>query len=335
MHGPGAGNIAYDAPNGVDVIQFSNLSPVTDTVPSPTFFFFVPVNAQTVNITGGPSGTTEINDGGTGTFELVDFANKTFVDADVDNADATTTIDLASASAGLAALEVDSKGLGGNDTIDVQATPHGVTTTTDTGSFSGSNSYTNIGDNGVLTHILGNVSALSTSTFALTNTLTIDDSASPSPQTYTISGSTVTATSFPATISFLPTGQGGFQTLFLKTSGGATANLNGPAQSGASAYNLSGGTGLGANTLNVSSNVSDLDYSTAGTLTFGAGEPTLDYTNFGTINVTKPATPPVGTAARRLTRPARADPEQRRCGHLHGARPRKRHHWLYRVDQLG
>jgi uncharacterized protein (TIGR03118 family) len=297
MSGPGAGNIAYDAPNGVDVIEFSNLSPVTDTVPSPTFSFFVPVNAQTVNITGGPSGTTEINDGGTGTFELVDLANKTSVTAYVENAGATTTIDLASASAGLAALAVNSEGLGGNDTIDVQATPHGVTTTTDTGSHSGSNSYTNIGDNGVLTHILGNVSALSTSTFAPTNTLTIDDSASPSPQTYTISGSTVTATSFPATISFLPAGQGGFQTLLLKTSGGATVNLNGPAQSGASAYDLTGGIGFGANTLKVSSNVSELDYSTAGTLSFGTNEPTISYTNFATINVTKPATAPVGSAA--------------------------------------
>ena len=264
-----------------------NLSPVTDTVPSPTFIFDAPAAATTVNVVNGPSTTTEINDGGTGAFELIDFANKTAATVNVNNAGATTTVDTTTASAGLSSLFVNSGA--GTDTIDVQATPTGVTTTTDTGSVTGST--TSIGLNHLLTSILGPVVVQSTG--GTTNTLTVDDSAETVPTTYTLSGSVITATSFPTTITLAGTG---ITTLNLDSSGDSTVNLDQLAQGGVTTYNFTGATPLGANTLNVTSNVATLDYSTAGTLTFGAGEPTINYTNFPTVNVTKLATAPVGTA---------------------------------------
>ena len=88
--GAGAGTITYtDSTHSNVPITFSNLSPVNDTVPSPTFIFDAPAASTTVNIVNGPIvGTTQtdqINDGGTGTFELVNFGNKTAATANVNN----------------------------------------------------------------------------------------------------------------------------------------------------------------------------------------------------------------------------------------------------------
>src|SRR5262249_14592885 len=110
--------------------------------------------------------------------------------------------------------------------------------------------------------------------------------------TYTIAGSKVTATSFPAVVDF---SGGGIAKMDLLASGGATVNLDGLSQSGVTTYNFTGGTPPTNNTLNVPSGVATLDFATAGTLTFGAGQPTVNYTNFATVNVTKPAASPVGT----------------------------------------
>ncbi len=100
--GAHSGTISYsDSVHSSVAITFSNLTPVTDTVPSPSFFFIAasPSNTgTTVNIVNGPvvgvTQTTEINDGGTGTFELIDFANKTTVTTAEDNSGATTTINV-------------------------------------------------------------------------------------------------------------------------------------------------------------------------------------------------------------------------------------------------
>jgi hypothetical protein len=289
--GAGAGTITYSDSSKSNVpITFSNLSPVTDTVPSPTFIFTAPGGATTVNVVNGPAGTTQINDGGTGAFELFNFSNKTAATVNVNNAGATTTVDTTTASAGLSSLHVFSGA--GTDTIDVQATPSGVTTTTDTGSPSGSN--TNVGLNHLLTSIKGPVVVQSTGG---ANTLTVDDSAETVPTSYTLASSVITATSFPTAISFAG---GGFTTLNLDSSGSSTVNLTGPAQSGVTTYNITGGTTLGANTLNINSNQATLTYSSTGTLTgtlgFGSGQPAINYTTFTTINVTKPATAPIGTA---------------------------------------
>ena len=192
--GAGAGTITYsDSANSNVPITFTNLAPVTDTVPSPSFLFTAPGGATTVNVVDGPASTTEINDGGTGQFELIDFANKAAATVNVNNAGATTTVDTTTASAGLTSLHVFSQAA--TRTIDVEATPSGVTTTTDTGSPSGGN--TDVGLNGLLTSIKGPLIVQSTGG---TNTLTVNDSAETVPTSYTIAGSTLVATSFPTTI---------------------------------------------------------------------------------------------------------------------------------------
>ncbi len=284
--GAGAGTITYsDSANSNVPITFTNLAPVTDTVPSPSFLFTAPGGATTVNVVDGPASTTEINDGGTGQFELIDFANKAAATVNVNNAGATTTVDTTTASAGLTSLHVFSQAA--TRTIDVEATPSGVTTTTDTGSPSGGN--TDVGLNGLLTSIKGPLIVQSTGG---TNTLTVNDSAETVPTSYTIAGSTLVATSFPTTIA-LGTG---ITTLNLDSSGASTVDLSGLTQGAVTAFSFTGGTALGANTLNVTSAVATLNDGTAGTLTFGAGQPTVNYTNFATVNITKLATAPVGTA---------------------------------------
>ena len=89
--GAGAGTITYsDSTHSNVPITFSNLSPMTDTVPSPTFIFTAPAAAttrstsSTARSSAAPQ-TDQINDGGTGTFELINFANKTAVTANVHN----------------------------------------------------------------------------------------------------------------------------------------------------------------------------------------------------------------------------------------------------------
>src|SRR5438094_617969 len=51
----------------------------------------------------------------------------------------------------------------------------------------------------------------------------------------------------------------------------------------------------GALTYDGTASAGDLNFATAGMLTFGAGQPTINYSNVQTVNVTKPASPPVGT----------------------------------------
>ncbi len=104
--GVGAGSITY---NGTTTITFSNLSPVDDTVSSPTFTFNAPSGATTVNVNTGPIvggvQTDQINDGGTGEFELINFGNKTVATVNVPASGATTTLNYPTAAAGLTALE--------------------------------------------------------------------------------------------------------------------------------------------------------------------------------------------------------------------------------------
>lgn len=284
---PGAGTITYSDSTSSNVpIAFSNLSPVTDTVPSPTYIFNAPPGATTVNVVDAATpGQTEINAGTTGAFEKVDFAGKTAVTVNANNAGATTTVDFTSPSPSMAQLFVDSGA--GNENINLEATPAGVTTTTDTGSPSGST--TSIGLAGKLSSIRGPLVVQSTGSTA--STLSVDDSAQAVPTSYTISNSTLTATSFPTTIS-IGTGFGPFN---LKSSGGSIVNLDQLSQSGIGTFNFTGVSPIGANTLNVTSNVATLNYGTAGVLTFGAGEPTINYSAFPTVNVTKLATAPAGT----------------------------------------
>ena len=290
--GAGAGTITYSDSSQSNVpIAFSNLSPITDTVPSPTFGFDAPSIATTVQFNTGPivggAQTDQINDGGTGTFELVNFAKKTAVTLNVSNVGATTTLNYPSPAEGLTTLDVDSGA--GSETVDVQTSAAGVTTTVDTGAVSGS--QINVGLGGSLAAINGPVFARSTGG---SNTLALDDSSEGTGNRYTIAGSRVTASTFASFVDFSGVG---ITTLDLTSPGaGDTFDFTGPVQSDVTTYNFSADSGPGPNTLNVTSSVSDVGYSTPGVLTFGTGEPVVNYTNFQTINITKPASPPVGTA---------------------------------------
>jgi hypothetical protein len=277
--GAGAGTITYSNSTHTAVpISFSNLSPVDDTFSSPTFTFDAPAASTTVNIGIGPivdaTQTDQINDGGTGTFELINFGNKTAVTANVDNSGATTTVETTTAAAGLSTLLVNSGA--GSDTIDVKSTPSSVTTTTDMGS--GTGSTTNIGDAGVLTHILGAVNVQSTGG---SNTLNLDDAAEATAETYTIGGDsttgTVTGTSFTGPINFTS----GITTLGLFSAGDRDkVDFTGPVLGDVSTDNFNADSGPGPNTLNITSSVAHLTYTSSGVLGFGTGAPVINYTNF-------------------------------------------------------
>ena len=222
--GAGAGTITYsDSTNSNVPVSFTNLSPVNDTIPSPTFIFTAPAGATTVNVNTGPIlgvQTDQINDGGTAQFELINFANKTAVTVNVPAASATTTLNIPTVAAGLSTLNVVS-GAGG-ETVNVQAIPAGINVDVNTGSVSGST--TNVGLAGSLAAILSPVLVQSTGG---TNTLAIDDSGEASGHTYTIAGSSVTAArrSSPPIVDF----GAGITTLDLTSAGlGDTVQLHRP-----------------------------------------------------------------------------------------------------------
>jgi hypothetical protein len=251
--GAGAGTITYsDASNSSVPITFSNLSPITDTVASPTFIFDAPAAATTVNVVNGPNvggtQTDEINDGGSGAFELIDFGNKTDATVNINNAGATTTTDVTTAAAGLASLFVNSGA--GSDTVDVQATPSGVVTTVDTGSVAGSS--INVGLAGSLSSISGVVVAQATGG---SGTLVLNDGSDTTSSTATFDNGSgndnaafeVTGLS-PAAIEYAPSitsvtvnggtdGGNGVTFDVNNTQSGTTLTLNGGAD--ANTFNLS------------------------------------------------------------------------------------------------
>ena len=142
----------------------------------------------------------------------------------------------------------------------------------------------------LLDQIQGNIFVQSTGG---SNRLVVYDSGETSAATYALKGSRITATTMPSFVDF---SGGGITTLILNVSGdGDTVNFTGPVQSDVSTYDISADGGPGPNILNVSSSVPDLSDAMAGVLGFGSGNPVINYTNFQTINVTKPASPPVGT----------------------------------------
>ena len=174
--------------NTTKTITFSNLSPVNDTVSSPTFVFNSPAGNQTVNVNTGPViggfQTNQINDGGTGNFELVNFANKTSATVNTQAGDDTITVNDPVLGTGLTTLNVNAAG--GNDTLKVQSVPAGLTVNADTGS--GTTDVINIGLSGSLAAIQGSVFVKSTGGSA---TLNIDDSADPTGRTFNVSSTQV------------------------------------------------------------------------------------------------------------------------------------------------
>jgi hypothetical protein len=112
--GPDAGTIRHEHNGVTQLIQFTGLEPVNDTVAVANFIFTAPNGATTVNIIDGPvvSGfqTTQINDGGTGQFESVNFANKTSVTVNGGPGINTFNINNPTKAVGLNNLTVDTGG---------------------------------------------------------------------------------------------------------------------------------------------------------------------------------------------------------------------------------
>ena len=182
--GPGAGTISYtNSANNNRQISFSNLSPVTDTVPSSAFTFSAPAAAPKVELVAGPTvggaATTQIDPFGTGTFESIDFANKTTATVNNNNSGSSTTV-FANPAAGLTDLYINANA--GNENVFVEGSQAGTTTHVDTGSGSGSTTY--LGTSAlVLSSILGNVDVQFTGG---SNRLILDDQGETSAETYTI-----------------------------------------------------------------------------------------------------------------------------------------------------
>jgi hypothetical protein len=284
--GTGAGSIVY---NTNKTITFSNLSPVNDTVVSPTFVFNSPAGNQTVNVNTGPVigafQTNQINDGSTGNFELVNFANKTSATVNTQAGNDTITVNDPVLGTGLTTLNVNAAG--GNDTLRVQSVPAGLTVNADTGS--GTTDVINIGSSGSLAAIQGSVFVKSTGGSA---TLNIDDSADPTGRTFNVSSAQVGGGALANPIDY---SGGGITTLGIKGgTGNDIFNLNGLGSGTVTAYSIDGG--AGTDTLNVQSTLANLNASTTGVLTFNPGNVAVNYANIETVNVTKPAVAPVGTA---------------------------------------
>ncbi len=281
--GAGAGAIMY---NGTKSITFSNLSPIFDTVPSPTFTFTAPTGGgQTVDLVNGPviggTQTAQINDGGTGHFELVDFGNKTAVTLNTPGTGNTALVNYTTAAAGMTSLAVN--GLAGNSaTTSVQATPGGVPTTV-TSSGGGT---TTIGP--ILAAVLSNVGVSDLTGGGILN---VSDAGDVTGQTFTITGTTVTTSATPAVFTYASsvsnlTVTGG--------SGNDTFNTNESGLVPADTYTVDGGPGF--DTMNVTTTSPTVVVTTPGILTFGAGNAAINYLNLEQINITTPTAPPVGTA---------------------------------------
>ncbi len=292
--GAGAGTIAYTmSTNPAKTITFSNLTPITDTVPAPTFTFTSPTSNQTVDLVNGPltlgGQSAEINSGGTGNFELIDFANKAAVTVLTPGTGNTVNVNYTTAAAGMTSLAVNGAGTD-TATTDISATPSSVPTTVTT---SGGGT-TNIGasavnPSGALSSVQGNVS-VSDSTGA--GTLNITDG-SATNQNYTIGGTSVTTSATPATLTYASS-----ITTLAVTGGTGTNVFNVPNESSlvpTDTYNFNGGAG-DTSTLNITTTSPTVTFSTPGVLDFGAGNAVINYSNFAHINITKPTASPVGAA---------------------------------------
>lgn len=190
---PGSGRILLDGHR----IEYRGLEPIADTTPVTTFTF----NDST---TGGPidlvdsatKGQDEINDGGTNRFELVDFANKQNVVINGSANPDTISMHVTAPAAALSTVKLD--GEGGDDTMDVAATPSSVSTTaTDSG---GTIETVGLGGGGSVAGLLGPVSV--TNPLGLTD-LTIDASLDGAPRACTLTKVSVQGLA-PVPIDYVP-----------------------------------------------------------------------------------------------------------------------------------
>lgn len=191
--GPHAGVITLD---GAPIV-YSNLTPITDTVPSPTLIFTALASAGTINVNTGPIvggvQTDQINDGGTGKFELINFGNKTSVTVIGDGTTTTLfTSNIPVIASGLSTLTL--VGGASGSTFDLQAIPSGLTVNV----VGPDASTVNVGLGGSVAAIQGPVFISNSSG---NNTVVVDDSSDPAGKTTTIVNGTMTSTGMSGSIS--------------------------------------------------------------------------------------------------------------------------------------
>ena len=137
--GPGAGTIVLDGAK----IGFSGLRPINDTVPATNFSVTVPAGAITTNVVNGSTaGQTEINSGDSpAAFEKIDFANKTDVTINAPQGGPGTSpilnVNNPAQATGLAGLTINTGG--GNNTVNITATPPQVASMINAGAGHGIN----------------------------------------------------------------------------------------------------------------------------------------------------------------------------------------------------
>ena len=197
--GASSGGIVIDGGN----LTYANLGGITDLAPAATVNFFTSTANSQVNVVDGPLAggvqTMEVNDGGGGTFLTTDLANKQHVMVDTNGGTDTVALDLTAAPAQLSTffLNTDS----GGDTVDVMATPAGVSTSVNAqnaGNFSNGPDEITVGNNGSVQQIMGPLSLADDLWF---DDITIDDSADTIGRTFTYAQGSITGLA-PAVISY-------------------------------------------------------------------------------------------------------------------------------------
>ncbi|MDR3622462.1 MAG: Ig-like domain-containing protein [Paludisphaera borealis] len=291
--GAGKGSLVFPnrQVNGVTIgnqIDFENLTPITDTLTVAGFTFTAPLGSQTVHVTDGPvvSGvqTTQINDGGTSHFELINFANKTSVAINTGTGGDLVAVNLTAPAAGLSSMSISTSG--GDDAVAVVSLPASVALSVDTGA--GASNDIALSSSGSLAGIQGPVTVRSTGGTA---TLQLDDTADATGQNFVITPGQVTGGPLGSPVDY---SGGGISSVQVRGGSGndlfTFSNFGSPTT--ATAYIIDGGPGV--DTLTVNSTLPTVNYSTPGILTFGAGQPTINYARIEEINLGQASAPPVG-----------------------------------------
>ncbi len=131
--GNGAGEILVDG----DALTFTGLEPINNTMPSLSFVFNPPAGPNTINVVDGANvsgfDTLRIASGDTPPgFERIDLANKDAITVNGNTDEDDITVNSTTLATGLTSLAVNAQG--GTDNILIQATPTGITTTSNAGS---------------------------------------------------------------------------------------------------------------------------------------------------------------------------------------------------------
>ncbi len=126
------GTIVHTQGALVQTINFTGLSPATDTVSEVSFTINGTAGTDTINVVNGPvAGQVQVNSGAVPTFELMNFANKTNVTIDAQGGADIATVNVTANATGLVNLNIDTGALA--DTVSVQATVAGLITSIDAG----------------------------------------------------------------------------------------------------------------------------------------------------------------------------------------------------------